>query len=73
MEIRGYLAQLGPIRPAKLIWDEIDNNPFFCPDPDQVAALETFMDALRKSGDSIAREDAIDSERCAGELGRAGL
>ncbi|HNW78104.1 MAG TPA: chorismate synthase [Candidatus Competibacteraceae bacterium] len=53
VEIRGYLAQLGPIRPAKLIWDEIDNNPFFCPDPDQVAALETFMDALRKSGDSI--------------------
>jgi len=51
--IRGYLAQLGPLRPLKLIWEEIDNNPFFCPDPDQVAELERFMDALRKSGDSI--------------------
>jgi len=53
VEIRGYLAQLGPIRPAKLIWEEVDRNPFFCPDPDKVAELEQFMDALRKSGDSI--------------------
>jgi chorismate synthase len=51
--IRGYLAQLGPIRPARLVWEEVDNNPFFCPDPDKVAELEQFMDALRKSGDSI--------------------
>jgi len=51
--IRGYLAQLGPIRPEKIVWEEIDNNPFFCPDPDKVAELEAFMDALRKSGDSI--------------------
>ncbi len=51
--VRGYLAQLGPIRPTKLIWEAVDNNPFFCPDPDQVAELEQFMDALRKSGDSI--------------------
>jgi chorismate synthase len=51
--IRGYLAQLGPICPQRLIWEEVDNNPFFCPDPDRVAELEQFMDALRKSGDSI--------------------
>jgi chorismate synthase len=31
----------------------VDNNPFFCPDPGKVAELEAFMDALRKSGDSI--------------------
>ncbi|MCP5159705.1 MAG: chorismate synthase [Gammaproteobacteria bacterium] len=53
VHIRGYLAQLGPLRPARVVWEEIDNNPFFYPDPDQIAALETFMDALRKSGDSI--------------------
>ncbi len=51
--IRGYLAQLGLIRPARLVWEAVDNNPFFCPDPDRVAELEQFMDALRKSGDSI--------------------
>ena len=30
VNIRGYLAQLGPIRPARLVWEEVDNNPFFC-------------------------------------------
>ena len=53
VRVRGYLAQLGPIRPARVVWDEVDNNPFFCPDPDKVVELEQFMDALRKSGDSI--------------------
>ena len=63
VEIRGYLAQLGPIRPDKLIWEEVDNNPFFCPDPDKVTELEAFMDALRKSGDSIgARVTVVASQ-----------
>ncbi|MBK9132506.1 MAG: chorismate synthase [Gammaproteobacteria bacterium] len=53
IEIRGYLAQLGPIRPARFDWDEVERNPFFCPDADRVAEMEAFMDALRKSGDSI--------------------
>ena len=53
IEIRGYLAQLGPIKVEQLIWDEIDNNPFFCPDPDKVAEMEDYMDALRKEGDSV--------------------
>jgi chorismate synthase len=65
--IRGYLAQLGPIRPARLVWEEVDNNPFFCPDPDTVPELERFMDALRKSGDSIgARVTVVASGAPAG-------
>ena len=51
--IRGYLAQLGPIRMDKLDWDEVERNAFFCPDPGKVAELEAYMDALRKEGDSI--------------------
>ncbi len=51
--IRGYLAALGPIRLDLVDWDAVDANPFFCPDPAKVAALETYMDALRKAGDSI--------------------
>jgi chorismate synthase len=51
--IRGYLAQLGPIRAERVLWDEIDNNPFFCPDPAKITELETYMDNLRKEGDSI--------------------
>jgi len=51
--IRGYLAQLGPFALTPVALDRVDDNPFFCPDPDRVAELETFMDALRKSGDSV--------------------
>lgn len=59
-EIRGYLSQLGPIRPERHEWDEVERNPFFCPDPDKVAELEDYMRRLRKSGDSIgARIDVV--------------
>ena len=53
MEIRGYLAQLGPITMTKVDWSEVDNNPFFCPDIDKITELENYMDALRKEGESI--------------------
>jgi len=53
IEIRGYLAQLGPIRLEPVDWAAIDDNPFFCPDPAKVPELEAYMDALRKEGDSI--------------------
>jgi len=53
IEIRGYLSQLGPIKIEKLDWSVIDSNPFFCPDVDKVAAMEAYMDALRKEGESI--------------------
>ncbi len=51
--IRGYLSQLGPIKAETLDWDEIGNNPFFCPDASKVAEMEAYMDALRKEGNSV--------------------
>ena len=53
IKIRGYLAQLGPIRLELKDWSAVEQNPFFCPDPDRVAELESYMDALRKEGNSI--------------------
>ena len=53
ISIRGYLAQLGPLKIDKLDWDEVEKNPFFCPDADKVAELESYMDALRKEGNSV--------------------
>jgi len=51
--VRGHLAQLGPIRLEQFDWDEVGRNPFFSPDAGKVAEMESFMDALRKSGDSV--------------------
>ena len=53
IQVRGYLSQLGPIKIEQFDWQEIPNNPFFCPDASKVAEMETYMDALRKEGESI--------------------
>jgi chorismate synthase len=52
-EIRGYLAQLGPLELQLQDWNAVEQNPFFCPQPDKVAELEAYMDALRKEGNSV--------------------
>ena len=60
IRIRGWLAQLGPLRLEPVAPDSVDDNPFFCPDPARVPELEAYMDALRKSGDSVgARVDVV--------------
>lgn len=51
--IRGYLSQLGPHEVPFKSWDAVGGNPFFSANPDLVAKLESFMDELRKSGDSV--------------------
>ena len=51
--IRGYMAALGPLAIPFVSWDEVDRNPFFAPNAAMVPELEAYMDALRKSGDSI--------------------
>ncbi|EIC28795.1 chorismate synthase [Methylomicrobium album] len=53
IEIRGFLAQLGPIKIDRLDWSAVNTNPFFCGDPERVPELESYMDALRKEGESI--------------------
>lgn len=53
VSVRGYLAQLGPLKPTAHDWDVVENNPFFCGDSALVPELENFMQALSKSGDSI--------------------
>jgi chorismate synthase len=51
--IRGYLSQLGPYEVPFKSWGFVGINPFFVADPASVAKLESFMDELRKSGDSV--------------------
>ncbi len=57
--IRGYMAQLGPIEIEFKTWDSVNDNAFFSPDPDVVPELESFMDRLRKSGDSCGAKISV--------------
>jgi chorismate synthase len=54
MRIRGALVQIGPhqIDRARWDWDQVDNNPFFCPDPIMAQTWETFLASVRKAGSS---------------------
>lgn len=53
--IRGALVQMGPhkIDRTRWSWDEVEKNPFFCPDPERVAFFETYLDSIRKKGSSV--------------------
>lgn len=53
VEVRGYLSQLGPNKVAFKTWDDVNENPFFVADSSCVPQLETYMDKLRKSGESV--------------------
>ena len=65
VRVQGFLSQLGEVVPHLTVnsladLSMVEDNPFFWPDPTQVAELEDYMDALRKSGDSVgARVDVI--------------
>lgn len=59
VEVRGYLSQLGPIKVEQVDWSIIDDNPFFCPDAAKVEEMETYMTALKKTGDSIGAKITI--------------
>lgn len=67
IQIRGYMSQLGPISIPFKSWDDVSGNPFFAPNADTVPELETFMDQLRRDGDSIgARIEVVASNMPAG-------
>ncbi|KRA35295.1 chorismate synthase [Rhodanobacter sp. Root627] len=53
VRVRGYMGQIGDITPDAFDWDAVEQNPFFWPAADQVPALETYINTLRKSGDSV--------------------
>jgi chorismate synthase len=50
--IKACMSQLGEIKVAFESWDQTEKNPFFAANNTQIAAMETYMDSLRKAGDS---------------------
>jgi len=59
VEVRGYLSQLGPLELEAKDLDSIDDNAFFCADPERVDELDRFMDDLREQGDSIGAKISV--------------
>jgi chorismate synthase len=55
ISIRGALIQMGPhaIDRGRWNWDDVDRNPFFCPDPVAAKDWEAKLDDARKAGSSL--------------------
>jgi chorismate synthase len=71
VKIQGALVQMGPekLDRAKWDWDEVDRNPFFCPDASAVQGWTAYLDEVRKNGSSCGAIVEIVAEGAAVGLG----
>lgn len=71
VKIRGALVAMGEIEIDRTRWDweQIDQNPFFCPDPVAAKEMEGYLDGVRKSGSSIGAVIEITAEGVPAGLG----
>ena len=53
INIRGYLSQIGSIKVSNIDFEQINQNPFFCPDSEILLDIENLIDELREDGDSV--------------------
>jgi chorismate synthase len=71
MTVRGALIQMGPhkVDRARWDWNEVDKNPFFCPDAKQAKFFEEYLDGVRKAGSSCGAVIEIVAEGVPAGLG----
>jgi len=69
IQVNGFLSQIGPIKLTCPDPSIVNDNPFFCGQADKLEELEQFMDALRKSGDSIGAQVTVIATGVAAGLG----
>jgi chorismate synthase len=67
--IRGCLTQMGDVPLEIKDWDQVEQNPFFCPDPDKIETLDELMRALKKEGDSIGAKVTVVADNVPPGLG----
>ncbi len=65
---RGCMTQIGELPISFESWDHVPRNPFFAPVAD-VQALEDYMDALRKAGDSCGARIRVTASKVPVGLG----
>jgi len=55
LRITGYMVQMGPrgIDRSRFDWAQIDENPFWCPDPVAAVQWAEYLDGLRLAHDSV--------------------
>jgi len=67
--VRGFLAQMGDVCCELKDWAQVEQNPFFSPDSDQLEALDALLRGLKKEGDSIGAKVSVVAENVPVGLG----
>ncbi|XHS77448.1 chorismate synthase [Burkholderiaceae bacterium UC74_6] len=66
---RGCMTHLGEQAIAFEGWEHVGANPFFAANTSQIESLEAYMDALRKSGDSVGARIRVEAQNVPVGLG----
>lgn len=77
IEVRGYLSQIGNVKInpetvadiTKIDWQQVESNPFFCPDPVAMEGFDELIRELKKDGDSIGAKLTVVAENVPVGLG----
>jgi chorismate synthase len=71
MSIRGALVQMGPHKVNREAWDweQVGQNPFFCPDAQAATRWADYLDGIRKSGSSVGAVIEVVAENVPAGLG----
>jgi len=67
--VLAFTLELGGVRARQLSWDQLEHNPFFCPDPDAAAAMAARVQAVKQQGDSLGGIVEIRVKGCPAGLG----
>ena len=70
VRFRGCMTALGEIDLAFEGWEHVGQNPFFAANASQIQALEDYMDALRKDGDSVGAKLMVEATGMPAGLGQ---
>lgn len=57
--VQGYLSSIGKIKCDIKSWKEVNNNPFFCGDPEKIESIKNLINNLKKTGNSIGASITI--------------
>ncbi|SPY33404.1 chorismate synthase [Pasteurella canis] len=74
IEVRGFLSQIGDVKIAPQVieeinWQQVNSNPFFCPDQNAVEKFDVLIRQLKKEGDSIGAKLTVVAENVPVGLG----
>jgi len=69
VQVLAYTQELGGVRAARVDESGIWDNPFFCPDPDAVAAMAVRVQEVKAAGDSLGGIVEVRVRGCPAGLG----